>query len=249
MKPARRRWMAALAAGLALSTAAAQAGAPPVVLQVLVDSTAEMPQALIQRNQLTDGILHDIGLALATRLGREARFRVLPRKRLADELVAGVNADIVCGYLPDWLPGDLDWSRPFLPDDQLLLSARPGPAPARLADLAGQRIGTVLGFVYPEMQQLLGPGFLRDDAPDAGANLRKLSLGRVRHAIVGRLQLNYQMRLGHHLPDLHPPLVISSYQSRCALSRRSSLTLAELDKAIKALQADGGLQRVLAKYR
>lgn len=252
MKPARRRWIAALAAGLGLLAPAADArqpGAPPALLHVLVDNTAEMPQALMQRGQLNDGILHDVGLVLADKLGREAQFRVLPRKRLADELVAGSEADIVCGYLPGWLAGELSWSKPFLPDEQLLLSSKAGPAPAKPAELGGERIGTVLGFIYPEMQQLLGKGFVRDDAPDAAANLRKLSLGRMRHAIVGRLQLDYQVRLGTYKLDLHPPLVVSSYLGQCALSRRSSVTLAELNKAIAALQADGGLQRILAKYR
>ncbi len=243
-------------AGFALLAGASQAqplrsqpGAPAALLHVLVDNTAEMPQALIQRDKLSDGILRDIGVALAAKLGREAQFHVLPRKRLAVELVVGGDADIVCGYLSDWLPGELDWSKPFLPDEQLLLSSKPGPAPARPADLKGQVIGTVLGFVYPEMQQLLGAGFVRDDAQDAGANLRKLSVGRMRHAIVGRLQFDYQLRQGHYKLDLHKPLVISSYQSQCALSRRSKVTLAELNKAIAALQADGGVQRILAKYR
>lgn len=252
MKPARRRWMAALAAGLSLLAPTAEArqpGAPAALLHVLVDSTAEMPLALIQSGQLNDGILRDVGLALADKLGREAQFHVLPRKRLADELVAGTGADIVCSYLPSWLPGELDWSKPFLPDEQLLLSSKPEPAPARPADLGGERVGTVLGFVYPEMQQLLGPAFVRDDALDAGANLRKLSLGRMRHAIVGRLQFDYQMRLGNYKLDLHPPLVISSFVGQCGLSRRSSLTLVELNKAIAALQAEGGVQRILAKYR
>lgn len=246
-----------MAAGLALAAGPghavrprAQPGSPPpAVLHVLVDNTAEMPQALIQRDKLHDGILRDIGLALAAKLGREAQFHVLPRKRLADELVAGIEADIVCGYLSDWLPGELDWSKPFLPDEQLLLSTRPGPAPTKASDLAGQHIGTVLGFIYPEMQQLLGARFVRDDAQDAGANLRKLSVGRTRHAIVGRLQLDYQLRLGNYKLDLHKPLVISSYQSQCGLSRRSSITLAELNKAVAALQAEGGVQRVLSKYR
>ncbi|MDM4767812.1 transporter substrate-binding domain-containing protein [Pelomonas sp. SE-A7] len=255
MKPSCCRLLATLGGLLGLALAGTSRAQPPAsapalpVLHMLVDNTAEMPQALMEQERLVDGIHRDVGLALAVRLGREVRFRVLPRKRLADELVAGSQADIVCGYLPDWLPGALDWSRPFLPDEQLLLTSRVAPFPRQLEELKGQRIGTVLGFVYPELQQILGSSFVRDDAPDASANLRKLAVGRVRYAVAGRLQLDYQLRLGSYQLSLYRPQVISSYQSQCALSRRSTLTLAELNKAITALQADGGLQRILAKYR
>ena len=213
------------------------------------DNSTEMPQGRFERDHLVGGIHYDVGQALAKKLGREARFRVFPRKRVVDELLNGSEADLVCGYLPAWLPGVTAWSRPFLPDEQWLLSDRRVPAPRDLAELSGQRVGTVLGFVYPEMQQLLGPDFIREDAPDAGANLRKLSLGRMSHAIVGRVQFEYQMRLGAYKLDLHAPLVISSYQSQCGLARRGSVSLAELNKAIAALQAEGALQRILAKYR
>jgi len=245
MKLALRRWLVANVAALLCATLA-QAQAP---LHVLVDNSTEMPQGRFERDQLVGGIHYDVGLALAEKLGRAVRFRVLPRKRMVDELLQGREADMVCGYLPDWLPGVTAWSRPFLPDEQWLLSDRSVPAPRGLAELSGQRIGTVLGFVYPEVQQQLGPAFVREDAPDAGANLRKLSLGRMHHAVVGRLQFDYQVRQGGYKMDLHPPLVISSYLSQCALSRRSSVTLVELNKAITALQAEGGVQRILAKYR
>ncbi|MFH7040943.1 substrate-binding periplasmic protein [Paucibacter sp. JuS9] len=245
MKLARCRWLVVQAVAL-LCAALAHARAP---LHVLVDNSTEMPQGRFERGYLVGGIHFDVGQALAGKLGREANFRVLPRKRVIDELLHGQQADLICGYLPQWLPGVTAWSRPFLPDEQWLLSGRTVPAPRKLAELAGQRIGTVLGFVYPEMQQQLGTGFVREEAPDAGANLRKLSLGRMQHAIVGRLQFEYQMRLGGYKLDLHAPLVISSYQSQCALSRHSTVSLAELDKAIAELQAEGGIQRILAKYR
>lgn len=248
MKLALRRWVVTSVSALLCAVfAPAHAWAPP--LYVLVDNSTEMPQGRFERDQLVGGVHHDVGLALAEKLGREARFRVLPRKRLVDELLQGRDADLVCGYLPGWLPGVTSWSRPFLPDEQWLLTDRSVPAPRSPAELSGQRIGTVLGFVYPEMEQQLGAGFVRDDAPDAGANLRKLSLGRMRHAVVGRLQFDYQVRVGSYKMDLHPPLVISSYQSQCALARRSSVSLAALNKAIAALQAEGFVPRILAKYR
>jgi ABC-type amino acid transport substrate-binding protein len=228
-------------------TGGARAQAP--LLHVLVDASTEMPQAQIAADRVTGGLAHDLALALGERLGREVRFRVLPRRRVGEALLAGERADLLCNYLPPWLPAGLQWSQPFLPDAVLVISLRRGAAPQGLADLADQPIGTVAGFVYPEFEQALGPRFRREDAPNVQANLRKLAADRMAHAIIGRTSFEYLQRRDPTGPALHAPLLVSSYKTRCALSPRSDLKLAALNAAIAALEADGGLQRLLARYR
>lgn len=233
------------AALLLCSLATAQ---PPRPLVMLVETSALMPQARIEGEQVVEGLHLDLGQALARRLGRELVARPVPRKRLAEALQRG-EGDLLCDYQSDWLPGAFAWSRPFIPDQALMISAASVPAPANLAALAGQPIGTVRGYVYPEVSDALRGGFLRDDAPDAVANLQKLELGRTRHALTGRRVLEYQQRIGRfHLP-LHPPLVVSEVQAQCALSPSSPVGLAALNAAIQGLVGDGELNRLLAKYR
>lgn len=218
-------------------------------LHVLLDSSTEMPQARIVGGKLVGGLSRDLGLQLGARLKRQVVFRVLPRKRVAAELIAGVDADVLCNYLPEWLPEGLLWSQAFLPDAELLISAITVPAPATLADLADQPVGTVNGFVYPNFERVLGAHFRREDAPDAQANLRKLRAGRMQHAIIGRTTFEYLARRGNLVLRLHKPLEVSSYKTQCALSPRSRISQSELDTAISGLLADGSLQRVLAAYR
>ncbi len=231
---------------LALGPATAQ---PAPLMHVLVDGSTEMPHAQIDGDRVTDGLARDLGLQLGERLGRSVNFHVLPRRRLASTLVAGVHADLLCNFMPAWLPGELHWSQPFLPDAMLVISTPPAPAPRSMADLAGQPIGTLNGFVYPEFEQALGARFRREDAPTLQANLRKLAAGRMRHAIIGRSTLDYVMRRNEYPLTLHPPLLITSFKTQCALSRHSSVKLGELNTAIATLQADGGLQRLLDRYR
>ena len=170
------------------------------------------------------------------------------RKRLAEALQRG-EGDLLCDYQSDWLPGAFAWSRPFLPDQALLISAAATPAPASLAALAGQPVGTVRGYVYPEMSEALRAGFVRDDAPDAVANLQKMERGRIRHALTGRRVLEYQQRIGAVRLALHPPLVVSEVLAQCALSPSSPVGLAALNAAIDRLVAEGELDRILGKYR
>jgi polar amino acid transport system substrate-binding protein len=228
--------------------AASCAAVPAAPLALLVESSTLMPQARIVGGRVVEGLHADLGAALARRLGRELTLRAVPRKRLAQALVQG-EGDLLCDYQSDWLPGPFGWSRPFIPDQALLVTAAGVPAPAGLAGLAAQPVGTVLGYVYPEVSEALRGGFVRDDAPDAVANLRKLEVGRVQHALTGRRVLEYQQHIGGFRLALHPPLVVSEVLAQCALGPHAPVTLAALNGAIHALVADGELQRILGKYR
>lgn len=237
----------AAAALCALASVPAMAQ-PPRPLVMLVETSALMPQARIEGDTVVEGLHLDLGQALARRLGRELVARPVPRKRLAEALQRG-EGDLLCDYQSEWLPGAFAWSRPFLPDQALLITAASAPAPASLSAVAGQPVGTVRGYVYPEMTDALRSGFMRNDAPDAVANLQKLALGRVQHALTGRRVLEYQQRTGNFKLALHPPLVVSEVLAQCALSPSSPVGLAALNAAIHGLVAEGELTRLLARYR
>lgn len=235
-----------------LLTALAGAGpahAEEAVLHVLIDGSIEMPQAQLKDGKPVDGLQYHLALELGQRLSRTVRFRLVPRRRFAQLLEQGQEADLICNYIPGWLPGPLQWSRPFLDNADLLITAARSPAPAQLQDVAGQRIGTVSGFLYPETETALGAGFVRDDAPNLITNLRKLASGRIDHAIAGRVTFEFLQRRGEVPLALHPPLVIARLRTACALSPRSSLPLAQLDTAVAAMQADGSLTRIVERLR
>lgn len=235
--------------GLALGGVTPAWGAEAAALWVVVDNAVQLPQAGLSAGRVVAGLQHDIALELGRRLRREVRFRALPRRRVAPALASGDQADLICNYLPAWLPGPLQWSRPFLDDGELLVTARRRPAPARLQDLAGQPIGTIAGFAYPQVQAALGERFRRDDGPSLESTLRKLAAGRIDHAVVGRTSFDYLQRRGEVGVALHPPLVIARWRTACALSPRAPVGLAELEGALAAMQADGSLERIAASYR
>lgn len=253
----RRRFLQVLAAALPLASGAtARANpasgpgpGPAPALVVLIDGSIEMPQALIRGEQVIGGLQHDLATEIGRRLGRAVKFRLVPRRRVAALLLAGDEADMICYYVPEWLPGALRWSRPFVDDGDLLITAARVPAPARLQDLAGQSIGTIAGFYYPEATAALGNRFVRDDGPNLGSSLRKMEAGRTDHALIGRTTFDYLKRRGQVPLEVHPPLSVSQVRTRCALSPHTRLPLAELDAAIQALQADGGLTDILKRYR
>lgn len=217
----------------------------PLVL--VVDSATEMPMARIEHDQVSDGLTLEVTRLLAARLGRPLRTVAVARKRLAASLLGG-EADIACSYVPAWLPGPLQWSQGFIPQAQWLLTRADQPAPTRIEDLRDQPIGTVLGFVYPELTQALGAQFVREDAPNVAANLRKLAAGRMQHATVASRVVRYAQQQGQFKAAVHPPLVLSTTMTQCALGPRASVSLRALNEAIAQVERDGSLKALLARY-
>ena len=239
------RWLQWLvAAGLLASAALAQSA----ILRVVVDDSTEMPLAELRDGRLLQGWHKDVGELLARRLRREAVFVIRPRNRLPVELNSG-GADMVCGYKPEWLPGPFAWSSVLADHNDVLITPNRYLRPHRLQDVASQSIGTVLGFHYPELEAALGARFVRDDAPRAEANLDKLVAGRIRHVVINSQYLDYQIKRGHFSLALHPRLLVSHNRVRCALSPASSVSLSQLNRAIRAVQHDGSLAAISRRYR
>ena len=226
---------------LPLSSAAAD-------LVILVDNATEMPMARFERYELVAGIHRDVGSAIATKLGRSPRFVSLPRKRIVRALELG-QADVLCSYVPEWLDGSFHWSQPFIPIVELLLSARSAERPDRIADLAGKPIGTVLGYAHPELEAVLGKQFVRDDGSTAETNLNKLAAGRINYAVTIKTTLDYHLKIGTPVLDLHPPMVVKAYLGQCAVSRRGRVGVAEVDRAIAKMLADGTVATIVARYQ
>lgn len=226
-----------------LTFGSAQAG--PLV--VLVDTSTEMPLADIRQGELRGGIHRDLAAALARKLNRSLELQVLPRKRIAMALESG-QGDLLCLYLPEWLPGHFQWSQPFFPQTELLVTALNAQQPQVLADLAGQQVGTVLGYSYPELEAALGARFRRTDVSSNVINLRKLAAGRIPHVATIKTFYDYQLRKGEKL-NAHAPLVIKQYLTRCALSPNSSVALAEVDHAIGQLVGEGAIGKILSNYQ
>lgn len=207
------------------------------------------PLVFFEREILVGGISKELGEAIAGQLGRQARFMVLPRKRIERYLEAG-NVDAHCYSRPEWLPiPGLLWSRPVFPDSDLLISARSAPPARSVKDLHGETVGTVLGFRYRQLDEYPEVSIQRDDAPSMEHNLRKMAIGRFVYAFTNRLTLDYYLQIGDPRLSIHPPLVLFRYQTQCALSPKSRVSLSDFNLAIETLQKNGQIEKILGNYR
>jgi polar amino acid transport system substrate-binding protein len=240
---------AVVALSLAAGAATAVPSAPmPAELVVLVDTATDMPMSRFDNYRLVDGVHKDVGEALGAALGRKVRFLALPRKRIALALESG-EADVLCGYMPAWLPGRFAWSQPFMTQVEVVLTDRGAVRPPVVGALASQPIGTVFGYSYPQLEEELGAAFVRADAPSVDLNLAKLAAGRLHHVSALQHWFEYRLRQGAVKVPLHPPLVVATHHTRCALSTRSQLSQRDLDRALDKLMANGTIGAIEARYR
>lgn len=227
--------------------AQAQAAGEPLVF--IAPANHAMPLVEIRQGQLTRGILKDLGEAIAAKLGRQAQFLIVPSKRVSAALDQG-EADVLCYGAPRWVEATrIQWSRPVFDYAGVVARRADAPAVQDIGQLAGERLGTVAGYRYIEVEAALGANFLRDDAPDMGRNLAKLAAGRVRYAMTEQLTLAYAMRQS---PGTAPVQALTTvrYPTHCAFStRRSTVPLAQLERAVDALVTEGTVDRILAQYR
>ena len=233
----------AVLASLPVGTLAA--ALPEIVFIAPTNHT--MPLAQFVDGKLADGILKDLGDTIAKRLGRQARFVSVPSKRVGLELARGA-ADSVCYVMPDWIDGDFNWTRPLVPNVLLLIAQPDAPVVHTLADLKGQRVGTVLGYRYVMLDAALGAQFMRDDAPSIQHLLGKFGVARSPYALVEQTTLAYRVRTDHAF-RARTDLTIATFKARCAFSRTSKIPFADVERVAGAIASDGSIDAIMARYR
>lgn len=230
---------------LMLALGAAAAAPPELVMLAPLNHT--MPFAQYHEGELTGGIMKDIGEELARRLGYKARFLTIPSKRSAISLTHG-EADGLCFVMPGWIDGKFNWTRPVIPAAGVIAANASAPVIKSVEALAGERVGTVLGYRYPEVDAALGDQLLRDDAPTVRHSLNKLVAGRSRYAIADQMTVEYHNKQFPAAP-LRIDYTYLRFKAGCAFSLTSKVRFADVDRIVAGMGEDGTIEGILGRYR
>lgn len=241
--------MRILLALLLLYPAAALAEERPIRFSV-TESWAMPMMRYDDNGQAAGGIIFDLQKRLAQKVGRRAEMLVLPRLRVQQMLVRG-EIDVRCYVSPDWLTESHHqyiWSVPFMVQRDLLVG-RPGEA-ARPGQRSGERVGTVLGFSYPQLEAMFASGQLRrDDARTQELALEKLEAGRYSFAVSNQLTLDWFNR---HQPAgrrLQPISEVSADPVACMVRNEPDVPTMALLRAMVRMKQDGEFDAILERYR
>ncbi|MTW32420.1 transporter substrate-binding domain-containing protein [Pseudoduganella danionis] len=219
-------------------------------LVFVVSTGTAMPHTEFQQGQLTGGLIKALGDALAQELGLSARYLLVPRKRLEAPLRDG-KADVVCDMRPEWLDGkDWQWSETVFANHEIVATRRDTAAIRSIYELRRQRVGTILGYRYPHVEQPLDDEFTRDDAANNDQNLAKLLRKRFTYMITNSLYYDYQRKVHPERAALNPlTYTVWSFDTYCALPAQGKLSLATLDHALQSLKKRGRIQAILDHFR
>lgn len=253
--PGWKGWAVVLGGWVGLTLPAAWAQDPPAVLRMGYSSSWAPPWGEMRGGAVAGGIHHDVGQALARRLGWTLEFSRIPQLQSAARQSGAYVlrfADLLCGMHPSWSPNaaEFHWSAPLFEIGDVLVGHIETASPASLDALpAGSLVGTVRGYRYPTLEARFARGALRrEDAPDQGSLLRKLALRRTPVAVVSVQSLDWHLRQHPAAALAAWRLPVQSAQYHCALPKGAAIDVPAVQEALLALKREGELERILARY-
>lgn len=212
------------------------------------------PYTIMKGNQIEGGIIVDVMEAVADQLeDATLSYLNIPRKRQALSLALGDIHLIPIGN-PKWEndPELYDWSiMLFQTRDVFVVSGESKFEIDKLEDLFGKRLGTILGYRYPELELMFeNRTIFRENTKNLNSSFKMLQSNRV-HAIINTdILVKYQLRSN----PVTKNLVIANKtlkpdNIKMKISKRSPYTVEQLNAAIIQLKRDGVINRILSKYR
>ncbi|UUY08145.1 ABC transporter substrate-binding protein [Pseudomonas sp. J452] len=236
---------------LALLLLSAALGAEERPLRFSVTESWAMPMMQIDNGKASAGILYDLQMRLAQKVGRRAELMVMPRLRVQQMLVRG-EIDVRCYVNPAWLHEShyqYIWSVPFMVQRDVLVS-RVHDQPPPPAQAQGELVGTVLGFIYPRLEPLFASGHLRrDDARTQELALEKLEAHRYRYAVSNDMALQWYNRRQPPARQLQAISELSADLVACIVRDAPDVPTMPLLRALVQMSNDGEFEAILAKYR
>ena len=196
------------------------------------------------------GITAEYLLALSKAVNQRIEILVLPKFRIK-EYSQKNKIDLNCYTSREWAhisDDDVHWSEPLFVSKNLIVSKT--TPPKSLDQLTGQRIGTVLKYNYPTLQDRFDSGkLIRDDSSNEETNLQKLDSSRFNYAVAEAVHLDYY--LSHHKNSKiqNRGLIIEEVPVRCWLRKGAPLSIGKLNSAIRKLKTNGSFEKIFAKYR
>lgn len=221
-------------------------------LKAVVSETNPVPFAMFSaEGQLVGGLSKNLLDRVAAALDTEVQYLDVPRARVEQWLISG-KADIGCFLAPDWVvsPTLLHWAGPLFYSAQLVVRQNSSKPIRQLSDLYHQRIGTIRGYVYPELEQAFAEHLLvRDDAHSLESNLTRLAQGRLDAVMTVDLSLGYVLQKQKFAAVLsYDVLWTEAPAIYCAVSKSSPLQ-ARISAVFTTLQQQGAIDAMLLQYK
>lgn len=227
------------------------AGTSPLrekMVHAVIPSTLSAPMLIVKDNEPPSGIMPATLKVIAEHLGRKLSPVLAPKNRI-DEYMKTRDIDLNCFTNPTWVPDPKDfyWSDPLFSKREVIFGAK--PMPKTVQGLHGKTLGTVLGYKYPKLDSYFeSKKIFREDASDEMANIIKINRKRISYIVVDEMVLKSEIRKHPRLELKRESLLNQEYPIHCALSKKSTIKLSQLNKVIEHLKSMNSFETIFKKY-
>jgi len=197
-------------------------------------------------NEITGGILKNIADALAQELKIKTVTMVLiPQKRIGPSLISG-DISMVCFSHESWFPptiaSQLLWSDEIFTNTNYIVAINAKPV-QKVEDLFGKQVGTNVNYYYKKLDPYFEKNKItKDPGPNSSNNIKKLTHGRIDYLLISNLEFDFYKKKHPNLRSYD--IGLDTVKVKCALSKKASITLEHLNKAIAALKKNHILEKI-----
>lgn len=205
------------------------------------------PQLIVDKHgQPISGILFDITHAIANRLGAKLEMLPIPRKRIEQTLVRNI-IDMHCAANKSWYTlSSLQWSGVIYKNRDILINNKGMTALTDLAKHNNLKIGTSLGYIYPELTRYIKNNnitpIISVSPEDSFKKYRKNNLAGF---VIPEIEASYLFK---EISDSVVPLNDNDIRCVLAPSMKKSRVIG-INNAIEQLKASGQINAILSKYK
>lgn len=195
------------------------------------------------------GVLYLLGQYIARHTKEPTTYTVLERNQM-DAALADNSVMSVCYTTPEWvdLPkGSVVFTKPFMTNNESLVSKKPIPLIKTVANLHQLTIGLIKGHHYPIFEKSIEKGLINVEYYHSETNafislFRQSDLDAIVFKEVGFRQLMKSMPqiVGNNNVTIHP-LSFGELQVSCALSIDHQHYLGTINRAIDEYISDQSL--------
>ena len=194
----------------------------------------------------TSGILFDITHAIAKQLDMELEMLPIPRKRIEMSLETNL-VDMNCVANPKWYKSMyIKWSDDLYSNPDILINREGIKTLDALSDYKNLRIGTTLGYIYPEIV-----GYIKDKnilpviSTTPSESYEKYRKNKVSGFVSASIEASY-----FYKKTEDEVIHMNDNKIHCALSPSlSNSTINNINTAIHKLKDSGQIEEILERYK
>ncbi|MBO9668337.1 MAG: transporter substrate-binding domain-containing protein [Bdellovibrio sp.] len=207
------------------------------------------PPLLIMNKDKPEGIVKDYVNVISKHLHRDFTYVVIPKFRIHEMIAKGL-AELNCYTSPLWVPNPekYTWSKVLFHKKEIIATLK--KTPTSLADLKGQRVGTVLRYIYPHLDPLFeNKRLIREDVATEEQNMQKLINKRIDYVVADEVQLDYFLKENADKKFVVNRMLINEYPIHCLLTTHDASFVKAFNHAIDDIKKSDEFQGIFNKYK